>query len=165
MGVIKEAQQGVSSTVLLETKSSSNFALSQNTTLQLVFDASIINTSDDAVMINAAGATTVNKTDSLEFILIINGVKTASPGNTHLYIKILVDGAQVGQTIHEEFNSDEEGQTITQPFNLLLNASEVVTFEIVADNGDIELRREDPTAITGWTVIAESQHLIINRLS
>jgi hypothetical protein len=111
-----------------------------------------VNTISDPVMLDATGMVTINETGTYRIKLSLIYGRTGSTGTSKLYLRVLVNGNQAGQSIQTRITSSD----IMVPFSdeawIYLEAGTTLTYEVLRDstgNDSGGLYMGDPV-LAGW---------------
>lgn len=128
---------------------------------QLIFGGSAQAT--DNISLSASGDITILISGTYIFNILINADTTVNT-DVNLWVRALVDGVQLGRTIHSGMTSNGDQSSIESALELSVQADEVITFEAVTDNSAVGLSQEDPS-IVGWSPSECETIRITNRVT
>tara|TARA_R110002126_G_C10296455_1_gene486555 strand:+ start:135 stop:746 length:612 start_codon:yes stop_codon:yes gene_type:complete len=122
-----------------------------DTTLQIEFGAG---ETSAPVTLDATGKVTINVTGTYRVKLGFAVGRIGSAGVASIYIRALIDGVQVGQSVHWTIGSAESYIPFTDEAWLTLTAGTEITYEIIKDSGNSGvdaggLFQSNPTT-AGW---------------
>jgi len=119
----------------------------------------------DPAQLSAAGAVTINEGGIFDFDVLLSGGRTGASGTSNLFARILVNGTQVGNSIHAKLPSSSNAYPFVFNTSLPLPTGAVVTVEFYRDSTGSDfgsLLTSTPTLVD-WE-IASSAILTVSRL-
>lgn len=119
----------------------------------------------DPAQLSAAGAVTINEGGVFDFDVMLSGGRTGASGTSNLFARILVNGTQVGNSIHAKLPSSSNAYPFVFNTSLPLPTGAVVTVEFYRDSTGSDfgsLLTSTPTLVD-WE-IASSAILTVSRL-
>jgi hypothetical protein len=126
---------------------------------QVLFGAGGTITGD--MTINADGSMTCNTTGCYLFRMNLNYGRAGSVGASDMFVRILVDGVQLGGSGQNRFNSSDTRLSKSTSFNLDLTATENVTVEIIRDSLDSDDGGlYTASVVAGWTDVPSASIVI-----
>ncbi len=104
-----------------------------DTALQLEFGPAVNSTSDPA-MLSSAGALTINEAGTYRLKISAAVGRVGGSGTSEVYLRALIGGTQVGQSLHFKLSSSSVYMPILDEAWLTLPAGTVITYEILRDS-------------------------------
>lgn len=122
-----------------------------DTPLQIEFGPAV-NTVSDPVMLSAAGQLTVNRSGTYRIKFSAAVGRTGGAGVSNIYIRVLINGVQAGQSVHTKMSSSDIYIPFSDEAWVYLPSGTTLTYEIVRDstgNNSGGLFTSSPT-LGGW---------------
>lgn len=119
----------------------------------------------DPAQLSAAGAVTINEGGLFDFDILLAGGREGASGTSKLFARVLVNGTQVGNSIHAKLPSATNAYPFVFNESIPLPTSAVVTIEFYRDSDGSNsgsLLTASPT-LGDWA-IASSAILTVSRL-